>query len=68
MRLNNWLIIGDDLHWPYDAASLEAAREHRIAGAPHPVLAALRELLTVKQGCAVLLGTCREQFAVLKSC
>ena len=62
------LIIGDDLHWPYDAASLEAAREHRIAGAPHPVLAALRELLTVKQGCAVLLGTCREQFAVLKSC
>ena len=62
------LMIGDDLHWPYDAASLEAAREHRIAGAPHPVLAALRELLTVKQGCAVLLGTCREQFAVLKSC
>lgn len=62
------LMIGDDLHWPYEAASLEAAREHRIAGAPHPVLAALRELLTVKQGCAVLLGTCREQFAVLKSC
>lgn len=59
------LLTGDDLHWPFNTT---LGSYPVMAGHGLPVTAALRQFLAVHARCAHLLGTCAEQFFVLKRC